>query len=130
MAKEDSSISAFSAGELASAGIGWRVADDDPAYWADVRERHAELERTLAENERRKRRARAAEARGRTREGLAIVKAAERAGRLVKRATIEGVVIEFGVPAATTEALTPAGGGDLTEWDIALGSSAPPQIRQ
>jgi hypothetical protein len=105
VSKDDDSLSPFNDYgrlPLGAACIGERYADDEEP-WEDVRARHDAMIRAAAESERGKRRQRAAEARKRVREGLAIVKAAERAGRQVKRATIEGFTIEFGAPETAPE---------------------------
>ena len=61
---------------------------------------------------------------------IRLIKAVQKAGLPVRRAVIEGVAVEFGRPAP--EPAAPEGATDvgLTEWDIELGSSAPPQVRQ
>jgi hypothetical protein len=53
--------------------------------------------------------------------GLAVIKAAQKAGLPVKAATIEGVELQFGEPESA--AVT------FNEWDKDLGTR-PPQIRQ
>jgi hypothetical protein len=76
-------------------------ADDD---WSvgDIRERHAEYLRAVALIGRRERRERLARE-------IGVVKALQKAGLSVKKATIDGVGVEFGQPEAAKNAaaLTP-----------------------
>jgi hypothetical protein len=109
--------------EAAALALGGRIVDDSEPW--EIRARHDALIRVARENERIKRRERAAEARRQRREALSLIAEAERAGRPVKRLAIDGAVLEFGKPTVAPEAQAPAACEDLTEWEVALGTFAP-----
>jgi hypothetical protein len=87
-------------------GVGFRHADDDEWSVRERRARHDEYFRAMAALQRRERRERLARA-------IAVVKTAQKAGLPVKRATIEGVDLEFGQPEA---AKAPATLTPLEAW--------------
>lgn len=59
-------------------------------------------------------------------DALGTVRAAKAAGLPMRAVIIAGVKYELGEPAQPASAPN----RELTEWDIELGKSAPPQIRQ
>jgi hypothetical protein len=108
--------------EAVALALGGRVVDDDPWSIREQRQADAEYFRALAALQRRERRERLARE-------IAVIKAMQKAGLPVRRATIEGVDLEFGQPEAAGK--TPVNGtaGDFNEWDADLGTH-PPEVRQ
>jgi hypothetical protein len=108
--------------EAVALALGGRVVDDDEWSARQRREADAEFIRAMAALERRQRRERLARE-------IAVIKAMQKAGLPVRRATIEGVDLEFGQPEAAGK--TPVNGtaGDFNEWDADLGTH-PPEVRQ
>ena len=112
MAEDDSSIPSFTAEDLASTGL-WRVSNDS---WPDALdlERNRAFERAIAESARRDRRRRDAEARKRTREGLALIAQAQKRGIVLRSAVVEGFTLNLGQPAA--EAAADASPNEVDKW--------------
>jgi hypothetical protein len=62
----------------------------------------------------------------RIKDGLAVIKAALRAGLPLRGATVESVELSLGAPEKQEP---PEAGGEINEWDKEYGT-APPEVRQ
>jgi hypothetical protein len=71
--------------------LGGRIVDDDPWWIRERRERDAEYLRAMVALQRRERRDRLARE-------IAVIKAVQKAGLPIRRATLEGVAVECGQP--------------------------------
>jgi hypothetical protein len=94
--------------EAVALALGGRVVDDDPWSIRQQREADAEFIRAMAALERRQRRERLARE-------IAVIKAMQKAGLPVRRATIEGVELEFGQPEPLP---TPKPSEPTNPWDV------------
>ena len=109
--------------EALALALGGRIVDDDPWSVRERRKQHDEYFRAAAALQRRERRREEARQ-------IAVIKRAEKAGLSIKRAVIDGVVVEFGQPEAKAAAAGPAvADSDFNEWDRDLGTN-PPSLRQ
>jgi hypothetical protein len=93
--------------EAVALALGGRVVDDDEWSARQRREADAEFIRAMAALERRKRRERLARE-------IAVIKTMQKAGLPVRRATIEGVDLEFGQPEPAKAAPDEA---TINPWD-------------
>jgi hypothetical protein len=71
-----------------------------------------------------------AEWRQRVTRGLRVVKASNRAGLPVRRATIDGVALEFGAPLPAPASPQPPVSGETNEWDEVFNGHSPSEARQ
>ena len=108
--------------EAVALALGGRIVDDDPWSIRQQRQADAEYARAMAALERRKRRERLARE-------IAVIKAMQKAGLPVRRATVEGVDLTFGQPAAEKAAPVNGTAAEFNEWDADLGTH-PPETRQ
>jgi len=93
-----------------------------PEAVAQQREADAKYARAMAAISRRERKEQLARE-------IAVIKAMQKAGLPVRRATIEGVDLEFGQPEPARAAPVNGTAGDLNEWDADLGIQTSP-LRQ